>query len=190
MLDGKWSSDHGGQHLPAPYKILEMNVIRHCWEVLRAQGNSQVALFCTAFPNSDRQAWDQAFSVCQHLEAVVQLPPVEQAAHLKTKRPGVIQPATEEVLWAYVPRGSLQEGQQVLVDDYRGGQQECCVGWTVACVKAHNIPLHACNLHAYPIELTPQRPLVRVAWMDPDSVQSPPELVIRPSQRGLVAVGV
>lgn len=71
------------RHKPAPYRILGMNVIRHCWEVLQAQGGSQVSLFKNTLSKGDRRTWNQAFLVSWCLEAGTVLVPVEREAHLR-----------------------------------------------------------------------------------------------------------
>ncbi|XP_048836044.1 uncharacterized protein LOC125711303 [Brienomyrus brachyistius] len=178
------------QHLPAPYGILGMNVIRHCWEVLQTRGGAQVSLFRSALPQSDRRAWDQAFTVCRRLEAAVRGPVVEQLARLRTEKPWVLSPATEKLIWADVPRGHLRDGDQVLVEDYRGGQQEWCVARAVARVCEGRVPLRICNLHQYPVELPPRRPLARVEKITAGCVQPQKELVLRQPQGGVVDVEV
>lgn len=70
----------------------------------------------------------------------------------------MLEPVTEEVLWEDVPWGTLCDGDLVLIEDYRGGQQEWCVGQAEACVTEGKVLITVCNVHAYSVELPPRVP--------------------------------
>ncbi|XP_062380954.1 uncharacterized protein LOC134069109 [Sardina pilchardus] len=178
------------QHLPASHGILGMNVIRHCWEVLEQQGGANHSLFVSALPRSARAAWSQAFAACRRLQVTVNRHEEPYLARLRSSGPPRLQPQSECVVWADVPRGQLRDGDQVLVEDFRAGHQEWCVGRALARVRDGRVPLRVCNLHAYPVELPVRRPLASVERVGPDAVQLPNELVLRPQGEGTVEVMV
>lgn len=177
------------QHLPAPYGILGMNVIRQCWEGLNQRGGIHRSLFVSALPRSARTTWNQAFATCRRLQVRGDTREIH-LARLRKTGPRRLQPESEAVVWAEVPGGQLQDGDQVLVEDCREGQQEWCVGRTLATVQGGKVPLRVCNLHAYPVELPARRPLASVEKVEPDALQLPNELVLRSQGEEVVEVEV
>ncbi|KAL2083788.1 hypothetical protein ACEWY4_021561 [Coilia grayii] len=178
------------QHLPTSYGILGMNVIRHCWELLEARGGGpHYSLFVSALPRPDRTAWSQAFATCRRVQ-VTRGGPMEWVAKVRMAGPSTIQPQSEQVVWAEVPGGQLRDGDQVLVEDFRGGDQEWCIGRVLTRVQGGRVPLRVCNLHTYPVELPVRRPLASVERVGPDAVQLPNELVLRPQGEWTVEVEV
>lgn len=179
------------QHLPTPYGILGMNVIRHCWELLEERGGGvHRSLFVSALPRPDRTAWSQAFATCQRVQVARSGLTESSVAKVRMTGPSTLQPQSERVVWAEVPRGQLRDGDQVLVEDFRGGHQEWCIGRVLTRVQGGRVPLRVCNLHTYPVELPVRRPLASVERVEPDAVQLPNELVLRPQGAQTVEVEV
>lgn len=172
------------------YGLLGMNVVVDCWEGIFQGRHPGVTAFKSVFPPSADKAWDAAFAACQRtcaLEAEVR---IQGIAKLQRQAPVVVPPATEMIVWAYVPEAGNQASQPVLIEDLDDCGREWCIARSVGVVQGGKVPLRVCNPNPFPLELPQRRPLAVVTQIDPRDIQGRSRLVLRNPEPQVVEVDV
>lgn len=165
--------------------IIGMNVISACWNAVFQRSDPFVSSPSHA---QARQAWTQAFAVCQRITAVDHEEPMSYI--WPAARGGICLPARSEVvIWARVrqkqsdvPYCGLVEA---LPETYSFG-----IARAVVEVKNGRFPVRLCNLNPYDVPLGRYQKLGRLCRVDKAAIHGQCDLSLAADGEGVVEVRV